>query len=213
MILHRTRNFWICAFAILFNLQLASASELQMLKKYLASLNSVSMDFVQIDSRENFAEGKLVIQKPYKFRCNYYEPYPLLIIGNKSELAIYDYELEQASRIKRKDNMFNFLLEESEKLDNFFELENVIDNPDTRLYKFNHRESGRIVSLAMQKKPYILQQIIIDEPDGNIIELKISNIKQINISTKKLFSIPDPKIFGPPKRMSKDDIEKILIEK
>lgn len=206
MILQRFTKFLVFLLLVAVNISPIHASSLKELKQYLSSLESVSMDFTQIDSRENFAEGKLIIQKPYKFRCNYYEPYPLLIIGNKTEIAMYDYELEQASRIKRKDNMFNFLLEESEDLDKHFELLNIVDNDDSFLYKFNHRESGRFISLAIRKKPYILKQIIIDEPDGNVIKLDILNIKNSPFNGKKLFSIPDPKIFGPPKRYGKGEV-------
>ncbi|MGV2432329.1 MAG UNVERIFIED_CONTAM: outer-membrane lipoprotein carrier protein LolA [Rickettsiaceae bacterium] len=86
------------------------AADINTISKYLENIKSVSMDFVQIDSRGEKAEGKLIIVKPNRFRCNYYSPYPLLLLGNKQEIAIYDYQLEQLTRIERDDNLFDFLL-------------------------------------------------------------------------------------------------------
>ena len=51
----------------------------------------------------------LIIDKPYKFRCNYYEPFPIVIIGNKNYVSVYDYEMEHLAGL-RQMKIFNFLL-------------------------------------------------------------------------------------------------------
>ena len=78
-------------------------------KEYIRDIQSIAVDFTQEDSHGNKASGKLLINKPFKFRCNYYSPFPLLIIGNKNYVSVYDYEMENISRIDTKDNVFNFL--------------------------------------------------------------------------------------------------------
>jgi outer membrane lipoprotein-sorting protein len=103
-----------------------AAEEMKNLKIYLTSLKSISIDFSQIDNSGKLINGKLLIQKPYNFRCNYYEPFPLLIVGNKTDIIIYDYEMEQTSYISASENIFNFLLVDTENFEEYFSLIEII---------------------------------------------------------------------------------------
>lgn len=184
------------------------ADDINVLSDYLKSLKSVAIDFTQFDARGRKTEGKLIIIKPDNFRCNYYKPYPLLIVGNKKEVAMYDYELEQVTRINKKDNLFNFLLTENEEWKKDFILQEITNESDRRTYKLYHEISDRFIYVILKKFPKTLLGIVIDEADGNIIEVNFSNIKEIKSAKKGFFSIPNPEMFGPPKRLDKDDIEK-----
>ncbi len=183
------------------------ASSIDTVAEYLQSLKSVALDFTQTDSRGEEARGKLIIIKPYNFRCNYYPPYPLLIVGNKRELAIYDYALDQTTRIDRKENMFNFLLVDGEEWKKDFRLDEVIKSPEGTLFKLYNYTTERTISIVLQKKPVVLRQIIIDEPDGNLIEVYIDNIVQISDPAKGLFSVPNTDIYGTPARLDKKAVE------
>lgn len=186
------------------------ADDIKTLSKYLDSLKSVTIDFTQFDARNGKSEGKLVIIKPYNFRCNYYKPYPLLIVGNKHELAIYDFDLENATKIDRKENLFNFILTSDKDWEKDFELIDISKTEASKIFKLYHADSERIIHIAMNKEPFRIKQIIIDEADANVIEINLSNIKNISPDIKGLFSIPNPEVFGPPKRLSKKDLEKVL---
>ena len=202
------RQFFILMCLVTMFAQITFADDIKTISNYLQNLKSVSMDFVQFDSRSEKAEGKLIMVKPHKFRCNYYEPYPLLIVGNKSEIALYDYELENTTRINKDENIFNFLFTEGDDWEKEFKLEQVIDVPRGKLYSIYHRTSDRTINLVMNNHPFRLRQIIIDESDGNVIEVTISNIKNITSTKKGLFSIPNPDVFGAPKRIGAEEIEK-----
>ena len=78
-------------------------------KEYIRGIQSIAVDFTQEDSHGNKAGGKLLINKPFKFRCNYYSPFPLIIMGNKNYVSVYDYDMQHVSRIKAEENIFNFL--------------------------------------------------------------------------------------------------------
>ena len=183
-------------------------SDLSIITEYIQNLKSVEMDFIQRDSRGEEAKGKILLVKPYQFRCNYYAPYPLLVLGNKSEVVLYDYALEQTTRIDRKDNLFNFLLADEKEWKKNFRLENLTKESGRLLFKLYHYPTERTISIILQQKPLILTHIIIDEPDGNIIEVKVDNILKISNVDKELFSLPNPDVFGIPKRLSKNEIEK-----
>ena len=92
------------------------------IKAYIQNIRSVAISFEQSDTGGNKAKGILVIDKPYKFRVNYFAPSPLLIVGNKNYISVYDYEMENLSRVSAKENIFNFLLVDRIKFDNQFEI-------------------------------------------------------------------------------------------
>lgn len=74
----------------------------QNLERYLAGLSSLQADFHQLstvsggdEARE--ASGRLYLQKPGRFRWDYRQPSPQLIISDGVNLWLYDQELEQVT--------------------------------------------------------------------------------------------------------------------
>lgn len=177
-------------------------------KTYLTSLQSVAIDFKQEDSRGASASGKLVIVKPDKFLCNYYAPYPLVIVGNKSYVSVYDFDLEQLSRIKTADNMFNFLLTDSGDIEKNFHVNKAARMSGYVEIELYHTELDRTTTVIVKLPEYRLQSIITDEADGNIITLHIENIQTIKGVDKELFILRNPDVYGVPTRMDKKVIEK-----
>ncbi len=180
-------------------------------KSYLTSLKSVAIDFVQYDSRGGEASGKLIIVKPRNFLCNYYEPYPLMIAGNKSYVSVYDFDLEQLTRIESKENMFNFLLTDQIDLDKHFNIISAKKSENEIHVELYHKESERTTKIAISLSPKRLKSIVTDEADGNVITLKISHIANITNVNSNLFVLKNPEIYGPPSRMDHLDLEKKYI--
>lgn len=175
---------------------------------YLSNLKAVSMDFNQIDSRGQKADGKLIIQKPHRFRINYYPPYPLLLLGNKREVIMYDYSLQQTTRVDAKENLFNFLLVDMKDWEKNFKIENIFESDGDVIVKLYNHATDRTISMVLQAKPLELKHIIVDEPDGNVIKVSINNIYNISSSDPDLFLLPNPDIFGKPARFDQKAIEK-----
>lgn len=183
-------------------------SQIDILKAYLKSLNSVAIDFTQVDSHGGQAAGKLVIVKPDKFLCNYYAPYSLLIVGNKSYVSLYDYDLEQLTRVGVDENIFNFLLTDKGNIEEQFDIENVYDGRDNFIVDLYHKVSERKTVVNFNRKGNRLESIITYEPDGTIITLNLIHIDHIKNSASNLFILQNPEVYGVPKRMNKEDIEK-----
>ncbi len=201
-------RFFVFSCLIAISAHNAIAKDAEIVTQYLQNLDSVAMDFVQADTRGGKAEGKLIIFKPHKFRCNYYAPYPLLVLGNKYEVVVYDYQLEQTTRISAKENLFNFLLADSTEWNKNFRVENIIHEDGATLFKLYHHSTDRTISIVLNDKPLELKQIIIDEPDGNIIDILVSNVERIKHPDNGLFTLPNPDVFGQPNRLDKVGIEK-----
>lgn len=183
-------------------------SQVDILKAYLKSLSSVAIDFTQVDSHGGQAVGKLVIVKPDKFLCNYYAPYPLLIVGNKSYVSLYDYDLEQVTRVGVDENLFSFLLTDRGNIEEQFDIENVYDGKDSFIVDLHHKASERKTVVNFNRKENRLESIITYEPDGTIITLNITHIDHIKNPASTIFVLQNPEVYGIPKRLSKEDIEK-----
>jgi outer membrane lipoprotein-sorting protein len=176
---------------------------------YLNNMKSVAIDFVQIDANGKKATGTLLISKPYKFRCNYYPPFPLLILGNKNYLSVYDYDMDTTTRIKASENMFNFLLLNGQDLSKYFNIKSIEDVAGTINLTLDHIESGKRSIIAFDKLNKQIKSITIFETD-NTISILFNKVRQIEKFDDDLFILKNTDIFGPPKRLSKEDLEKKL---
>jgi len=198
----------LCMVTIFANLSFAD--DMDTLTHYLRGLKNVSMDFTQYDAKGDKAKGSLLLLKPYNFRLNYCPPFPLLIVGNKKQVVMYDYELETTSRIDREENIFNFILTDEDNLNKEFNLQNILNESDRKTFVLKHQTSDRMVSITMKKYPKKLISIVIDEADGNVIEIDFSDIREIKSAPNHLFTIPNPDIYGAPKRFSAKDLQSLV---
>lgn len=196
---------------ILFNVNAVFADQeskiAENVKNYIQNIRSVAIEFKQHDTKGMVAEGILVIDKPYKFRVNYFAPFPLLIIGNKSYVSVYDYEMETISRIAAKENIFNFLLVDKIKFDDQFEVLEASENSAYYKIKIIHFESLRTSEIEFNKQTQNIERMKIIE-DDNVISLEFTKTINIKNVSSKLFTIQDPDIFGKPTRLEKQALEK-----
>ena len=176
-------------------------------KEYIRDIQSIAVDFTQEDSHENKASGKLLINKPFKFRCNYYAPFPLVIIGNKNYVSVYDYDMQHVSRIKTEENIFNFLLEDSIDFDKYFQFESVIEEKHLLKITIYHTLSERRSQISFNKDTKQIKMLKIYE-DDNVITITFNHILKVKKFDDDLFKLSNPDIFGPPSRLNKTGVEK-----
>lgn len=176
------------------------------LKTYMGMMKSIAVDFTQEDSQGNIAQGKLLISKPYNFRCNYYYPFPIIIVGTKNFVSIYDYDMEQVSRIARGENIFNFLLEDNENFDKDFVVESVVSEKYLLRIKIYHKVTERHSEITLDKANKQIESLKIFE-DTNVVTIKFDKIVKVQKFDEDLFKLKNPEIFGPPSRLTKSEIE------
>ena len=197
---------------IIFNIQQAIASDVSTeIKSYIQNIKSIAVEFTQSDSNGSKSSGMLIIDKPHKFRCNYYQPFPLVIVGSKNYVSVYDYEMEHLSRIKAADNIFNFLLVDDIDFADKFEILSAKIVGNQYLLKLKSNDLNKISEIAFDKKTKHIKQMKIFE-DNNVITLSFGKTKQIKNASKSLFIMKDPDIFGKPDRLEKKDLEKRFIK-
>lgn len=199
---------YILSFVLIFNAECIFASDLsEEIKSYITNIKSIAVEFTQSDQNDQLASGMLIIDKPYKFRCNYYEPFPIVIIGNKNYVSVYDYEMENLSRIKADENIFNFLLVDKINFDNQFEVLLSKDDGENYIIRLKHHDLNKISEVIFDKKSKQLKLLKIFE-ENNVITLTFKETQKITNVSKSLFVMKDPDIFGKPDRLNKSQLEK-----
>ncbi|GAA5251913.1 outer-membrane lipoprotein carrier protein LolA [Candidatus Rickettsia kedanie] len=180
------------------------------LKTYLRTIKSIAIDFTQEDSYGTIVKGKLLIHKPYNFRCNYYPPFPLVIIGTKHFVSMYDYDMEQVSRINRSENTFNFLLEDNEHFDKDFVFESVINERNISKITIYYTLTEKRSEITFNKATKQIEALKIFA-DNNIVTITFDKIAKVQKFSDDLFKLKNPGIFGAPERLTKSEIEKKYI--
>lgn len=191
------------------NNSLASNIDGKIVESFFASLEkikSIKVDFQQVDSTSKTVQGTLLISKPYRFRCNYYEPFPLVIIGGSNYVTVYDYELDQASRISAAENSFNFLLTDTKNFSKSFIIEETGEDSNFMKVKLRHKDFDKTSRIIIQKKTQQIKLIEIFE-DNNVIKIELKNQADVTKFDKDLFIIRNTEIYGSPPRYSKAELE------
>ncbi len=198
-------SLYLCSNA--FGKQNYDEQNIKQFKAYLNEIKSVAVDFTQHDTSGNISAGKLLINKPYKFRCNYYPPFPLVIIGNKNYVSVYDYEMEHVSRIKTQENIFNFLLVDNLDLEKHFIIKSSSKKGDKLIVTLYHKASERSSIVQFNSVTGKIESLAIIENDS-AITINFSNLEKVANFDSSLFEFKNPKLFGPPARYGKEEIKK-----
>ncbi|PCJ29288.1 MAG: hypothetical protein COA94_02000 [Rickettsiales bacterium] len=208
----------IIALMIILNIQTSSAKDIaggnivsgnisKKIKSYISNIGSIAVEFKQTDQTGSKAFGMLIIDKPYKFRCNYYRPFPIVIVGNKNYVSVYDYEMGHLSRIKTRDNIFNFLLVDQIDFDSHFEVLLAKEHGNNYIIRLKHNNLNKVSEISFNKKSKHITGMKIFE-DNNVITLTFGKTVQIKDAARKLFTMKDPDIFGKPERFNRAKLEK-----
>lgn len=76
---------------------------------YLNNVENFTADFRQVGADGSVASGKFYLQRPGKFRWEYDESQPLLIMSNGERLVYFDKDLEEVTYIGVQDTLAGFL--------------------------------------------------------------------------------------------------------
>lgn len=199
---------YIVSLLLILSFHYANATDISKeIKSYISNIKSIAVEFKQEDNTGRLAEGMLIIDKPYKFRCNYYEPFPIVIVGNKNYVSVYDYEMGHLSRIKADENIFNFLLVDNINFDNQFEILSATESNGSYILRLKNHDLNKISEIWFDKTNKNIQKMQIFEENNNVT-LTFSNTMQISNIASDLFIMKDPDIFGIPDRFNKTELGK-----
>jgi len=184
-------------------------SIIQKIQANLANIDKAAIEFVQVDKKGNLAEGILLVEKPYFFRCNYYPPYPILIVSGKKFLSIYDYEMETLSRTQSSDNIISILFQKNWIANENFKIIETLETKESYILHVSYSENSQKAELFFNKKSFDLVQMKIFEMDEPSIMINFDRPIKVKNFKREIFEIRAPEIFGKPKHHNKKDIEEL----
>lgn len=167
-----------------------STQQIDQIKNYVEKLNHVALKFTHYTLTSNNT-GVLILQKPYDFRLNYDEPYPLLVVGTKNFISMYDYDLEELSKIDASSNDVTFLLMDTIS-DDKYEIVSCFMNKDRigmdLLNKSNNIMSN-IYFTRFPKDKLKIESMTIHQSDGTNDDVVFDEIVSIKTCPKSLFTL------------------------
>ena len=160
---------------------------------FLNNLDTLSSEFVQINSVGEVTHGKILINKPSKFRIEYKDPNDILIICDGFKVAIINNKLKSFSTYSIADTPLNFFLKESFEIIDFQKKENLFI---VEIMSKIDKDSGKI-KFIFEENPFQLKKWILYNPNGDKIGVTLDNLRINPKINDQLFEIKDPnnKIF------------------
>ena len=160
---------------------------------FLNDLDTLSSEFVQINSAGEVIQGNILVNKPSKFRIEYKDPNDMLIICDGSKIAMINNKLKSFSTYSIKDTPLNFFLKEkitseSFEIINFQKKENLFI---IEIMSKTDKDSGKI-KLIFEEKPFQLKKWILYNPNGNRVSVTLDNLRINPKVNDQLFEIKDP---------------------
>lgn len=160
---------------------------------FLNNFNTLSSEFVQINSVGEVIHGKILVNKPSKFRIEYKDPNDILIICDGFKVAIINNKLKSFSTYSITDTPLNFFLKEkitseSFEIINFQKKENLFI---IEIMSKVDKDSGNI-KLIFEENPFQLKKWILYNPNGDKISVTLDNLRINPKINDQLFEVKDP---------------------
>lgn len=107
------QNLYKIIFLLILLPSFASAGEFEDVKAaaegFFASTKTMKAEFVQSDAQGNVSGGEFLLKRPGKFRWEYDERQPLLIISSGDVLVYRDKELDETTYLPAESTLASFL--------------------------------------------------------------------------------------------------------
>jgi chaperone LolA len=178
----------------------AQADGIADLKAFVSGLTTFKANFTQTVRRgkkKTTETGVLTLKRPTRFRWDYIEPYPHMVLADGFHVWIYDKELEQATRQKQQKAVSGTpaqVLTGDAAVEKTFKMKNLKGSKDVNWVKLTPRDKDsqyEYVKVAF-KEGTLIQMDIVD---------KLNQTTQIRFAkAKRNPKVPwDFFIFDPPK--------------
>jgi outer membrane lipoprotein carrier protein len=170
--------------------------------KALFSYKTLKADFTQeiLDQNRNVQQqmrGRLVIQRPGKFRWNYQSPYEQEIVADGKKVWLYDVDLEQVT-VKPQDQALTgspaSLLSTHAKLENEFKIRIVQRNDGLQWFELTPKakeSSFEQIFLGLKQKQ--LYRLEIRDGFGQQTDVQFENVQTNSSVPADTFAFTIPK--------------------
>ena len=180
-------------FIIFFSFGELGSDEIKKIKKYLNNISSLKSDFTQISGDGSITYGTIFMKKPDKFRIVFHKPRTEILVSDGKKIALINKKINTISMYSIDQIPFNFLLSEPISFKNYIISETTNKNNILSFKVSEKTQKGKKIKLIFEKKPLNLKKWEIEDPQGNLIQISLSNLStNITLENRK-FLIVDPR--------------------
>lgn len=168
---------------------------LHRIEDYFNNIDTLKADFLQLAPDGSLSEGRVFIRRPGLLRVEYDPPVQFLIIGDGRWLNMIDYEVNDVSRWSIDDTPLKILVKPDLNLQKDVNVRGVerrdgilrltVSSPDV--------PGQERISFTFSEAPFHLRQWEINDGNGNITRVALSNIETNVDVPRNLFKFDDPR--------------------
>ncbi len=189
------------AFCLSFLSGAVSAEQEDDLQTFFNSLNSLQADFTQrvYGPRQELLQdshGKVIIQRPGKFRWDYQQPYQQHIVADGTKVWMFDVDLEQITIKPQDETMSNTpasLLSEAGQLNKQFDVIAIMREGKDWYELIPKDQEGGYETLFVAMENGVISEMELKDSFGQFTRLEFNNViinQDYNASTFQL-AIPE----------------------
>ncbi|MEL6792445.1 MAG: outer membrane lipoprotein carrier protein LolA [Pseudomonadota bacterium] len=180
-------------FAAVLPAQSNDARELARISAYLNGISTLAGDFVQIDPDGILSEGRFMISRPGRIRFEYNDPNPALVIADGFWVGVIDKRYDAIDRYPLSETPLNLILKDDVNLGREGAVRSI-EQADGQMRVLaidpDYPDRGSI-TLVFGANPLELRQWIIDDSQGGVTTVALSDTRSgVDIAPKE-FVIPE----------------------
>lgn len=167
----------------------------QQAESFFKNVKTMQADFEQVDARGNVSGGKFLLKRPGKFRWQYDERQPLLIISNGSNLIYRDKELDETTYLRAENTLAAFLGRDEIRFEGDIVLHEAFADPQflkLLISMADKTDEGKLAFYFSPDAKGLLGMEVID-PAGYATKIAFKNQVYDEPLSNDLFIYKDPK--------------------
>ena len=191
---------WIASLMLAMTIMLFSTSAyaddtalVQKVETYLNDISTLTADFAQVDSDGNASGGKFTLKRPGKFKWEYDQRQPILIISDGKQLVYYDKLMKEASYVSVENSLASFLARKDIKLSGDVKLISIEDKDGITRAKVVQRgkpDQGKLTMIFTDMK---ISGLEVEDANGYLTKIAFSNLQTSAEIADRNFIFHDPK--------------------
>lgn len=174
-------------------------ASLTRIEDYFNNIETLRADFLQLAPDSSLSEGRVYIRRPGLLRVEYEPPVQFLIIGDGRWLNMIDYEVNDVSRWSIAETPLQILVKPDLDLEKDVKVRDVerregllrltVSSPDV--------PGQEKISFTFSEAPFQLRQWEIDDGNGNITRVALTNTETNIDVPRDIFEFEDPRSNRP----------------
>jgi outer membrane lipoprotein-sorting protein len=177
----------------------AEAETLAEVKDYLEGIETMRARFRQEGDAGRFATGMLFVHRPWRFRFEYDDPIPILVVSEGRNLIHYDRELKSATMIPTRRTPAWFLLAPEIDMDDRVMIRSVARYGGVIevVAVASDEPAEGLLTLRFREDPIELFEWEVRDATGELTRVTLIDIEKDVQLLPQLFQFTPPHTFNP----------------